>query len=47
MVLKDMLRHWVNPRQADWDDLLDCAEFATSSGFNQSVKDTPFQLNYV
>jgi hypothetical protein len=27
-VLEDMLRHYVSSVQDDWDELLDCAEFA-------------------
>ena len=45
-VLEDMLRHFVNPSQDNWDELLDCAEFAINNGISQSTQDTPFRLNY-
>ena len=45
-VLEDMLRHWVSPKQDNWDELLDCAEFAVNNAYNLSVKSTPFRLNY-
>jgi hypothetical protein len=45
-VLEDMLRQWVGPEQADWDKLLDCAEFAMNNSVNRSVHNTPFRLNY-
>ena len=44
--LEDMLRHWVNPHQDNWDVLLDAAEFATNNSVCTSTKDTPFRLNY-
>ena len=45
-VLEDMLRHWVNPKQDNWDTLLDCAEFAMNNAVSTSTRDTPFRLNY-
>ena len=45
-VLEDMLRHWVNATQDNWDDLLDCAEFAINNAYNKSTGSTPFRLNY-
>ena len=45
-VLEAMLRHWVNPRQDNWDALLDCAEFAVNNAVSQSTGNTPFRLNY-
>ena len=44
-VLEDMLRHYVNPRQDDWDMLLPMVEFAINA-LQESVQDTPFYLNY-
>ena len=44
--LEDMLRHWVNPQQDNWDTLLECAEFATNNSYCTSTRDTPFRLNY-
>ena len=45
-VLEDMLRHYVNPKQNDWDDLLAPAEFAINNAYQSSIQDTPFFLNY-
>jgi hypothetical protein len=45
-VLEDMLRHYVSPVQDDWDDLLDCAEFAVNNAWQESIKNTPFFLNF-
>jgi len=44
--LEDMLRAWVCASLNDWDELLDCAEFAINNAYNASVKNTPFRLNY-
>ena len=40
-VLEDMLRHFVNPRQDDWDTLLPVLEFAINNSFQESIQDTP------
>ena len=45
-VLQDMLRHWVGPLLNNWDQLLDCAEFAINNAKQSSTQDTPFRLNY-
>ena len=45
-VLEDMLRHYVNPRQNNWDELLSCADFAVNNAYQASTQDTPFYLNY-
>ena len=45
-VLEDMLRHFVNPRQDDWDTLLPVLEFAINNSLQESIQDTPFYLNY-
>jgi len=44
--LENMLRAWVNANLDNWDELLDCAEFAINNAYNASVKNTPFRLNY-
>ena len=44
-VLEDMLRHYVNPKQDDWDDLLPAAELAVNNAFHENVQDTAFYLN--
>ena len=47
-VLEDMLRHYVNRRQKDWDEVLSCAEFAVNNAYyyQASTQDTHFYLNY-
>ena len=44
--LECMLRHYINPTQTNWDDLLPLAEFAMNNAHNSSVDNTPFFLNY-
>jgi hypothetical protein len=41
-----MLRHYVAADQRDWDEHLDAAEFAINNSYQESVKETPFMLNY-
>lgn len=45
-ILEEYLRHYINPLQDDWDDHLSLAEFAYNNSFQESVKATPFYLNY-
>lgn len=45
-VLEDMLRHYVNNRQDNWDKLLPMLEFAVNNSYQSSVDNTPFFLNY-
>jgi hypothetical protein len=45
-VLEDMLRHFVDPAQSNWADLLPLVEFAINDSFHESVGNTPFVLNY-
>jgi RNase H-like domain found in reverse transcriptase/Reverse transcriptase (RNA-dependent DNA polymerase)/Integrase zinc binding domain len=45
-ILEDTLRHFVSPYQQDWDKLLAVAEFAMNNAYNESIKTTPFMLNY-
>ena len=45
-VLEDMLRHYANHRQDDWDTLLPIFEFAVNNSWQESVQNTPFYLNY-
>jgi Integrase core domain/Integrase zinc binding domain len=45
-VLEDTLRHFVSPYQTDWDKLLSVAEFAMNNAYNESIRNTPFMLNY-
>eukprot|EP00983_Pelagomonas_calceolata_P035847 1121741-Pelagomonas_calceolata.AAC.1 len=44
--LEDMLRHYVSPKQDDWDTHLAAAEFAINNSYQESIKTTPFRLNY-
>ena len=45
-ILEDTLRHFVSPYQTDWDKLLAAAEFAMNSAWNESIRNTPFMLNF-
>lgn len=45
-ILEDMLRHYVNPMLDDWDDHLDAVEFAVNNAWQESIRTTPFMLNY-
>ena len=44
--LEQCLRMYVSPRQDDWDELLDVAEFAINDSNNPSTGYTPFYLMY-
>jgi hypothetical protein len=44
--LEQMLRHFVNYHQNDWDKLLPFVEFAYNDQQNASTKRTPFEANY-
>lgn len=44
--LEEYLRHFVSPRQDDWDDHLDLAEFAINNSINPSTGYTPFYMTY-
>lgn len=45
-VVEDMLRAFVHPSQMDWDLLLPCCEFSINNAYQDSIKTTPFYLNY-
>ena len=45
-IVEEMLRHYVNERQDDWDLLLPSCEFAINNTFQESIKSTPFFLNH-
>jgi hypothetical protein len=45
-VLEDMLRHFVDPTQSDWDKLLPLVEFAINDSYHESVRAVPFVLVY-
>lgn len=44
--LEEVLRHFVSPRQDDWDDYLHLAEFAINDSVNPSTGYSPFYLAY-
>ena len=41
-----MLRAYVSHKHDDWDAKLACAEFAINNSWHETVKNTPFFLNY-
>ena len=45
-ILQDMLRHYINPMHNDWDEHLTTVEFAINNSYQESIKTTPFMLNY-
>ena len=45
-VLEEMLRHFINEDQDNWDVLLPCAEFAVNNSYQASIGTTPFYLTY-
>eukprot|EP00878_Enallax_costatus_P006882 GHUV01007210.1.p1 GENE.GHUV01007210.1~~GHUV01007210.1.p1 ORF type:complete len:1163 (-),score=135.24 GHUV01007210.1:586-4074(-) len=45
-VLEDMLRHFINPAQSNWEQLLPLVEFAVNDCYHESIKAVPFVLNY-
>jgi len=44
--LEEVLRHFVSPRQDDWDEWLSMAEFAINDSVSPSTGYTPFYLAY-
>jgi Chromo (CHRromatin Organisation MOdifier) domain len=45
-VLEDTIRHYINPQQDNWDELLPCVEFTINNAKHSVTRMTPFQLNY-
>ena len=45
-VMEEVLRHYVNPTQDDWDEYLPCVEFAINNSVHMGTQQTPFFLNY-
>ena len=45
-ILEEVLRHYINPSHTNWESLLPWAEFAINSAYQESIKSTPFKLNY-
>ena len=44
--VEDMLRAFVHPSQMDWDTCLPLCECAINNAYQESIKATPFMLNY-
>ena len=44
--VEDMLRHYIDPSQTDWDQHIPAVEFAINNSWQESIKETPFFLNY-
>ena len=44
--LEEMLRAYISLEHDDWDAKLACAEFAINNSWQETVKNTPFFLNY-
>lgn len=42
---EDMLRHFINPAQNDWDIRLPYCEFAVNNAWNRATRSTLFLLN--
>lgn len=45
-VIEEMLRHYVNPHQDDWDTKLAACEVAINSAHQESIGTSPFYLTY-
>ncbi len=45
-VLEEYLRHFVAPKQDNWDELLSLAEFAINNSYQESIGMTPFYMTY-
>ena len=45
-ILEDMFRHYIDPVQDDWDMYLSLVEFAYNNAWQESIRTTPFMLNY-
>ena len=43
-VLEEMLRHYINPKQDNWDKLLGPAQFAINNAWQESIQNTPHFL---
>ncbi|KAJ9519372.1 hypothetical protein QJQ45_023170 [Haematococcus lacustris] len=45
-VIEELLRHFIRPDQRDWAEYLPLVEFAINNAWQESVRSTPFYLNY-
>ena len=44
--VEEILRHYVGPRQDDWDERLPGVEFAINDAWQENIGNTPFMLNF-
>ena len=45
-ILEDTLRHYISPRQDDWDEHLPHVEFSYNNAYQESIATSPFMLTY-
>lgn len=45
-IMEDMLRHFIDASQTNWDTLLPLVEFAINDSWHESIQATPFEVNY-
>jgi hypothetical protein len=45
-VLEDMLRHYIDATQTDWDSLLPVVQFSINNSYHASINSVPFELVY-
>jgi hypothetical protein len=45
-VLEDMLRHYIDPTQTNWDFLLPMVQFSINNSYHESINSVPFELVY-
>jgi hypothetical protein len=45
-VPEDMLRHYIDPTQTDWDSLLPMVQFSINNSYHASINFVPFELVY-
>jgi hypothetical protein len=45
-VLEDMLRHYIDPTQTNWDSLLPMVQFSINNSYQGSISSVPFELVY-
>ena len=45
-MIEELLRHFVNERQDDWDMLLPTCEFVVNNQWQEAIQTTPFHLNH-
>lgn len=45
-ILEDILRHYIDSTQDDWNMYLSLVELANNNALQESIRITPFMLNY-